>query len=155
MMKNLLILIMFLFIGQSTFSQQFKYIGADKCKICHNNPSKGEQYSKWLNDSHSKAMNSLSETEKQDPKCLKCHSTFYSVDETLRLTITKEEGVSCESCHGPGSIYKNMAIMKDKTKSIENGLVIPTKEVCIKCHNNESPTFKGFDYDEYLQKVKH
>ncbi len=53
--------------------------------------------------------------------------------------ITIAEGVSCESCHGPGSAYKTNTIMKDQALSIKNGLILPTKEVCEKCHNKENP----------------
>ena len=91
-------------------------------------------------------MSILSEAEKINPKCVKCHSTAANI---------KAEGVSCESCHGPGSIYKSSVIMKDKIKSKASGLIMPTKEVCIKCHNSESPKFKGFDYDKYKAMIAH
>ena len=46
--------------------------------------------------------------------------------------------------------------MKDKPKAIENGLIIPSGEAaCTGCHNSESPSFKGFKYDEMWAKIKH
>jgi len=143
-----------LFIGNTAVAQH-KYIGAVKCKMCHNKPDKGAQYDKWLAGPHAKAMESLTGDDATNPECLKCHATFYAVDEGLHMGIKAEEGVSCESCHGPGSVYKSMAIMKDKEKSIENGLVLPTEELCKKCHNSESPHFKGFSYDEYIKRISH
>lgn len=154
--KSILIASFFLFLGGNyLMAQDAEYIGVAKCKMCHKKAATGNQYGKWLEGPHAKAMESLKGDEKKDPKCLKCHSTYYSVDEDLIATLTPEEGVSCESCHGPGSRYKSNTIMKDREKAIERGLIIPTKELCVKCHNDESPNFKGFDFDEYVKKIAH
>ncbi len=59
-MKNLFLICVSLLIVNTLSAQTFKYIGADKCKMCHNKPSTGDQYSKWLKDPHSKAMKTLS-----------------------------------------------------------------------------------------------
>lgn len=153
--KITMLLTMFIFLG-GIYAQDYEYIGAKKCKICHNKPEKGEQYKKWAEGPHAKAMEVLSETEAKDPKCLKCHSTAAAADQDLLTEyITVEEGVSCESCHGPGSVYKKIKIMKSREESVANGLVIPTEEVCVKCHNEESPNFKGFNFDEYFAKIAH
>ena len=71
-----------------------------------------------------------------------------------------EDGVQCETCHGPGEKYKSMKIMKDHASAIENGLTdFSSKEKieahCKKCHNEESPTFKEFKFDEMWAKIKH
>ena len=92
----------------------------------------------------------------ESPKCLKCHVTAYGVSDSLLGTGFKpEEGVQCESCHGAGGDYGKIKVMKDKNKSIAKGLIIPTKEVCMKCHNEESPNFKGFDFEEMFSKIQH
>ncbi len=142
-------------MGGLTYSQSFKYIGAAKCKMCHNKPNKGEQYNKWMEGPHANAMKSLSADEAKDPKCLKCHSTAASVDPKLMGGINPTEGVSCESCHGPGSMYKAPAIMKNQKVAITKGLIVPDEELCKTCHNSESPTFKGFNYEEYLAIIAH
>jgi hypothetical protein len=136
-------------------AQNAKYIGAAKCKMCHNKAEKGEQYNKWANTPHAKTMARLKGAEAKDPKCLKCHSTAASVDQALVATITVDEGVSCETCHGPGSLYKVATVMKDQKLSIAKGLIIPDEKLCKKCHNEESPHYKGFNYKEYLAKVMH
>jgi hypothetical protein len=66
-------------------------------------------------------------------------------------------GVQCETCHGPGSEYKKMSIMKDKQQALANGLIIHDvgAEFCKSCHNSDSPTFKSFDYETYWAKIKH
>lgn len=139
----------------TTMAQTAKYIGAVKCKMCHNKPDKGEQYNKWEAGPHAKAMDALKGDEKNDPKCLKCHSTAAAVDQSLIATIKVEEGVSCESCHGPGSIYKSASIMKNQKLALSKGMTLPTEEVCRKCHNEKSPTFKGFNFAEYSAKIAH
>ena len=63
--------------------------------------------------------------------------------------------LSCETCHGPGSKYKSNTIMKDREKSIAAGLIIPDEKLCKTCHNEESPTFKGFNFEEYSKKIAH
>lgn len=153
--KVFTVLCLLLFMGGLTYSQSFKYIGAAKCKMCHNKPNKGEQYNKWMEGPHANAMKSLSADEAKDPKCLKCHSTAASVDPKLMGGINPTEGVSCESCHGPGSMYKAPAIMKNQKVAITKGLIVPDEELCKTCHNSESPTFKGFNYEEYLAIIAH
>jgi len=152
--KIVLVFGLLLFLGNAVVAQH-KYIGADKCKMCHNKPEKGEQYNKWVSDPHSKAFASLKGDEATDPKCLKCHSTGGSIAANLNGGIKNTEGVSCEGCHGPGSTYKTLTIMKDHAKSLANGLIIPDEALCKKCHNSESPHFKGFNYAEYLARIKH
>ncbi|WP_372773818.1 multiheme c-type cytochrome [Mangrovibacterium sp.] len=142
-------------VSSVALAQDFKYIGAAKCKICHNKPTTGEQFNKWTAGPHAKAMESLKGAEKENQKCLKCHSTAASVDKSLVATITVEEGVSCESCHGPGSIYKSAGIMKNQKLALTKGMIMPTEMVCKKCHNEESPHYKGFNFAEYSKRIAH
>ena len=153
--KLFFLLGMALFFLSSVNAQDAKYIGAAKCKMCHNKADKGGQYSKWLSDPHAKAMASLKGDEVKNPKCLKCHSTAAGVDQGLVASITVAEGVSCESCHGSGSLYKTVSIMKDQKMAMAKGLILPTEKVCKKCHNEESPHYKGFNFKEYSAKIAH
>ena len=151
-----MVLICGLFLAVAPASaQQKEYVGAAKCKMCHNKPPTGEQYNKWAASKHSKAMQSLKGDEAKNPKCLKCHSTAAGLVLSDTQTITVAEGVSCESCHGAGSAYKTPTIMKDKAKAIAAGMIIPDEKLCKKCHNADSPNFKGFDYKTYLAKIAH
>lgn len=113
------------------------YIGAKKCKICHK-----EQYNSWINTGHANAFELLKPEEKKNETCVVCHIT----GTTAKGEVL--EGVQCESCHGPGADYRKTKIMKDKKLAMENGLIEPTAEVCEKCHNEKSPTFKGFDFEK-------
>ena len=68
-----------------------------------------------------------------------------------------EDGVQCETCHGAGSLYKSMAVMKVKAEAYKKGLA-EHKDVakfCKTCHNEKSPTYKEFKFDEMWAKVKH
>jgi len=151
-------------------ADEHKYIGVSKCKICHMSESKGNQYKIWLDSKHAKAYETLAsddakktaervglKTEPQkSPECLKCHVTAFGAADSLKEgSFNIADGVQCESCHGAGSDYKGMTIMKDKQKAIAVGLVIPTKEGCLKCHNSESPNYKEFNFDEYYKKIAH
>ena len=86
-----------LLLGNVISAQTYKYIGADKCKVCHNKPATGDQYGKWLKDPHSQALKTLTGQKAMDyakkngiadpskeAKCLKCHSTYDSVDPKLQ-----------------------------------------------------------------------
>lgn len=159
------------FLNSATVGAQLahEFIGASKCAICHKKPEQGEQYRIWQESKHAKAFETLGTSQAKefasklgidDPqksgKCLKCHSTAYGFSEA-RVTeaITVEEGISCESCHGAGKDYMKKSIMQDRDEAITKGLLIPDEKTCLKCHNQESPTFKAFDFNERWEKIKH
>lgn len=168
-LKTLSFIIGFIFVsGTMTVAQDFEYIGASKCKMCHNKSTTGAQYKIWSEGPHAKAMETLASEASlaiakergiadptTDAACTKCHSTAAIINPDLNAGVKPTEGVSCETCHGPGSKYKSNSIMKDREKSIANGLIIPNEETCTACHNEESPTFKGFNFEEYAKKIAH
>jgi hypothetical protein len=166
--KVILMICTIVFLGNVISAQTNKYIGAEKCKLCHNKPDAGDQYGKWLKDPHSQAIKTLSSQQSLDyakkngianpakeAKCLKCHSTFDRVAANLRGGILATEGVSCESCHGPGSTYKSPTIMKNVALAKTVGLIVPDKALCLQCHNKDNPFFKEFVYETYLAKIAH
>jgi len=146
-----------------------KYVGSAKCKMCHNSPAKGAQYTKWTESKHAKAFATLGTEEakkvaaakgiadpQKAPGCLKCHVTGYGATaEMLTDKCKAEDGVGCESCHGPGGDYSSMTVMKDHGKAVAAGLNVPTEETCKKCHNAENPMDKGFDFASYSAKIAH
>jgi len=145
------------------------YVGVKKCAKCHKSEKRGNQFAKWEASKHASAYKTLEsdkakETAKKkgidDPtkseKCLKCHVTAYGVDKKLLGDkFDPKAGVQCEACHGPGSDYDKMKTMKDRDKAIAKGLVIPDEKVCVKCHNEESPFYKKFDFKAFFEKIKH
>ncbi|HKK42974.1 MAG TPA: cytochrome c family protein [Bacteroidales bacterium] len=168
MKKGILMVCLSLLLGSVVSAQTYKYIGADKCKMCHNKPATGNQYSIWEKGPHAKALATLSSKESldyakahgiadpaKDDKCLKCHSTYARVDAKLRAGIKPTEGVSCETCHGPGSSYKSPSVMKNREQAMKMGLVMPDKQLCLECHNKENPFFKEFNFETYAAKIAH
>jgi hypothetical protein len=151
-------------------SDQAMFVGVKRCKMCHMSKSKGNQYGVWKASKHADAYQALG-TDKakelaakagvkgnpqESDKCLKCHVTAFGVDAALLgKTFVREGGVQCEACHGPGSKYIKMNVMKDHSLALQNGLVVPDEKTCKRCHNEESPTFKGFDFKEYFSKIDH
>jgi hypothetical protein len=139
------------------------YVGSKGCKACHMGEKKGKMWEIWSESKHAKSMAALDSAkgETKNPLCLKCHTTGYGAGgcgaEGMEALAVAEglASVGCEACHGPGSEYKPMQVMKDKQAAIAAGLWIPNEQVCVKCHNAESPTFKGFKYDEYVAKIAH
>lgn len=147
-----------------------KYAGVKKCSMCHKSEAKGNQHGQWLTTNHAKAYEGLASPEAQEtakrvglsgdpqqaPQCLKCHVTAYGVDSSLLGEgFAVSDGVQCESCHGAGGDYLSLSVMKDTAKSIAAGLIIPTKETCVKCHNTESPNYKEFNFEESVKKIAH
>ena len=160
--------LMVLFAGSALMAQNFKYIGAGKCKMCHMKPATGDQYNLWLKGPHAGAMKTLASDEAKkiatekgiadpttDPACVSCHSTVGSVDAKLIASAKMDEGVGCESCHGPGSMYKGASVMKNRDLALTKGMIIPTEEVCKTCHNEKSPTYKPFNFAEKSAAIAH
>lgn len=155
---------------------EYHYVGVKACGMCHKTEKQGEQLKIWENSAHAKAFEALKSEEaaaiakekglekpaSESAECLKCHVTESGVDESqLDAKYVASMGVQCESCHGPGSDYKKMSIMKDREKAIANGLHDISAEdgsaakLCVTCHNEESPTFKGFKFEEMWPKIAH
>ncbi len=66
-------------------------------------------------------------------QCKLCHKVQYtSWAKTAHGNRTPP--LDCESCHGPGSEYKSLAVMKDSKKARAAGLVIPARAFCSQCH---------------------
>ena len=152
-------------------AQEAKYIGSAKCaRMCHKGERKGKQWELWQSRKHAGAFETLGTDESkaiakkkgitEDPQkadqCLRCHVTAFGVKkELVEPTCTYDEGVGCEACHGPGSRYRKLSVMKDHEKAIAAGLVEQNEAVCTRCHNEESPTYKPFKYDEEVKKIAH
>jgi hypothetical protein len=110
----------------------------------------GYQFSLWLHSKHSQAWAALSKPEakkiaqlsgiREEPQesftCLGCHSSgaqaeAWQKDETFRV----EDGVQCESCHGPGSEYIAEEVMKNREAAMKAGLRMPNEQTCTGgCH---------------------
>jgi hypothetical protein len=146
--------------------QDFTYVGAQKCAMCHKADAKGAQFKIWQASPHAKSYEVLASPKAaeaaksmgvdrpaEDPRCLKCHAPLYEKAPDL-----KAEGVTCEVCHGPGSAYRKLPVMQDKAKAVQNGLVLyanqdAVKARCLKCHENAHGV--KFDFSSSWDKIKH
>lgn len=145
------------------------YAGVKACGICNKKDDSGNQLGVWEKSPHAKAFQTLG-TDKakeagkkagvEDPqksgKCLKCHSTAYNFTEAVATEKIKvEDGVTCESCHGPGKKYMAKSTMEDREKAIAAGLIHPATQSCKLCHNEQSPTWTSFNEEEMVKKIAH
>jgi hypothetical protein len=152
---------------------QNKYTGVKMCGACHRSEKTGAVYLVWEKSAHAKAYETLKSKEAEEiakkkglkkpaaesPECLKCHVTGGGAATNVEAGFKKEDGVTCEACHGAASGYK---MLHNKPENLEKakaaGLIIPSKtdpKPCEKCHNSESPTFKSFKMDVMWAKIAH
>jgi len=112
------------------------------------------------------------------PECLKCHTTGFddggyevkcedfwnpaAEDKAGAKAVKRMKGlqsVGCEACHGPGSKYKSSktkkAIIAGEITAASVGLLEVNEATCLACHNEESPTFKSFNYEEKVVEFAH
>lgn len=164
--RYMLVTLIMLVLAVPAISQELTYVGAQKCQICHKTEKQGNQYPIWEASKHAKSLEALTSPKApdiakglgvanpaDDPGCLKCHSPLAAQAPEL-----KSGGVSCEVCHGPGSAYKKLTVMKDKAEAVKNGLLVygspeAIKAQCMKCHENAHGT--AFDFAAAWEKIKH
>ena len=165
------------------------YVGDKKCMKCHS-----KQVLSWKKTGLAKAMDSLEPTAEADDKelfeakkksgldpakdyttdatCPACHTTGYGQEGGYPEKVTDDNSklakamgaISCEACHGPGSLYLKYKTDKRKedkaaTFTVEElkkyGLVEPTETSCKTCHNEDNPTnaLEEFKFEEAKKGV--
>lgn len=170
---GLVVCVLFLaIVGQA----QNKYVGVAKCKACHTVEKMGGlAYKVWEKTPHANAYKTLlgdaakkiakdkglKTAPSESPECLKCHVTGGGVAKNVDAGFKKEDGVTCEACHGAASGYLMVHNKKDdasKAKAKEAGLNLGDKtdsKLCETCHNAESPTHKEFKMKDMWAKIEH
>ena len=125
------------------------YVGAEACESCHSDQY--ESFQKNSSKAHSwesveKMLSKLTPAEQKE--CYSCHTTGYgkpggfkSIESTPELA-----NVSCESCHGPGSLH---------AESGDPELINRTPDVkeCVTCHNAQR--IKNFNFKPMLYHGGH
>lgn len=158
-----------------------KFIGTKRCKMCHSAAHTGNAFGKWESSAHAGAWKVLaSDAAKKlaaergvagDPQqakeCLRCHVTAYGEKpERLDKTFEPKDGVSCESCHGPGEAHAKARLkgaIAAKGRDPKERMEVPAGEIvtrpepktCLTCHNDQSPSFKPFCFRERLAQIRH
>ncbi|MDJ0521954.1 MAG: cytochrome c family protein [Planctomycetota bacterium] len=172
------------FVGEVQADEKKKdptYISAAKCKKCHL-----KQFKSWSKSKLKTSFDALKPDQRveakkaakldpkkdytKDPTCLKCHTTGYGTAhgypavvkgktwtdaETARAALT--EGIHCEACHGPGSLY---SVLKKNNKKYKRSEIValgaiapPNAASCAPCHVKECPTMPA-DYKFDFEKDK-
>jgi len=146
-----------------------KYAGLSQCQACHSTKEIGDQYGIWAKSKHADAYADLAskkaikigkelgiEKPHESGQCLICHVTAYDKPSSVKApSFDQSEGVGCEACHGAGSDYMALEIMQDREKAVKAGMVIPNEQTCLGCHNENSPTYKEFDFAKFSRKIAH
>ena len=141
------------------------YVGNNKCKMCH-----AKQHKAWSTTPHAKAFANLQAvapakaaevagmlkveltgSAAKTDACVKCHVTGFhlaggypAADSAKTAAVA---AVSCESCHGPGSVHV-AAPLAEKKKTITRAI---TANLCTQCHTPQlSPKF---NFEEYAKRI--
>jgi hypothetical protein len=149
-------------------AQGHTYVGVKACSMCHKTEKQGNQFGIWEKSKHAQAYLALGTPAANDiakkrgitgpassaPACLECHAIVGNAKAEVK------DGVQCEVCHGPGSDYKSLTVMKTKALAIAAGLreykdKAAIEKQCRTCHNEKSPTFKEFNFEERWAKIQH
>jgi Cytochrome c554 and c-prime len=165
----LLSLVSMIVVSGLAHAEDYTIIGAKKCSMCHKAKT-GDQDKIWTESKHAGAFETLKSEasaaiakEKglgnawEAAECLVCHDTkaFLGAELDAKTKYDPAEGVSCEACHNAGSGYKSKKIMMDHDASVAAGMNAAPMESCVKCHNENSPTFKGFELEARWAEIAH
>jgi nitrate/TMAO reductase-like tetraheme cytochrome c subunit len=120
--------------------QTSNFIGAERCGKCH-----PQEFEAWKSTAHQRAQVALPQESKNDPRCIRCHAVGKDA----------QQGVQCESCHGPGKFYAKRFVMKDPELSRIVGLVDVGEKSCRSCHTESAPTILPFEWDRMWQSIAH
>lgn len=113
------------------------YAWAGACKKCHE-----DIYEAWSRTKHARALDRLSGDEQQK-ECIGCHVTGPKTRLEQDGKVVNG-GIQCESCHGAAKAHV-------ADPNVRTGLVRkPPESVCVTCHNDKGPHFRGFFYGGML-----
>lgn len=142
-------------------AQSPTYVGSKACGVCHKTKSQGRQLPIWEESGHSRSRVALSgesarrmaDDAARNAACLSCHAPLWEKEPRFM-----EEGVTCEACHGPGSVYKSIRLMSDREEAAKNGLIVfkdaeAIKLLCLKCHKDAHGI--ALDFESAWAKIRH
>ncbi len=109
------------------------------------------------------------------PECLTCHTVGFGTETGYKVlsadfvanpenarAVKKNNSlaaVGCEACHGAGKDYKSkktmVGINDGSIDGASKGLLTPDEATCKTCHNDKSPTFKEFKFEEQAKVIAH
>jgi hypothetical protein len=164
-----------------------RFVGVEVCATCHGQPETGDQYRVWTASMHARTYivlatgyqamidpaarglvdpgfgRAISERAAElgaDTDCMACHAAGSEVGEELRAdTFHLEDGVQCETCHGPGSHHVAAHQNPDAAPPGERRLPLSDLEDCLRCHRHK-PSHSVLDRHPFVaqqswQKIAH
>jgi hypothetical protein len=145
------------------------YVGSQACRSCHIRQEHGNQYVPWVSSRHGAAYWRLAtqwsldlasfrphfqdmENPREDSRCTLCHVTgAQDPDALFAASFDEGEGVGCESCHGPGSLYMAAEVMSDHDAFTAAGGRTPNEQTCRGCHRNP----ETFNFADWWPRIEH
>jgi hypothetical protein len=151
------------------------FVGSKKCMKCHLKEHRSWAQTKMGKALETLAPNAALEAKRKagldpavdyrrDARCVRCHTVGAGheggFDPAVHIAADPDQrgGVGCESCHGAGGLYLAEGLhdrsYKGKQEERRAALIArgyqatPDEASCRSCHNEESPTFKPFDYEQ-------
>lgn len=167
-----------------------RYVGARVCAGCHGKTEPGNPFHAWQTSKHADAYRTLKARSESKPRqlgdvelwivevgrgtkyglptpamqakeCLPCHTTAFGAEaKLLASSFDVQDGVQCESCHGPGSAHADaMAENARDGGHRPAGLKRPADEraieaQCTGCHERSGPC-GDFDFASMWPKIRH
>lgn len=165
---------------------KFAAIGPARCLSCH-----APQEGWWYEDAHFKSVNPFFDRDpknvaiarnygltadqmmKGGSRCMSCHGAVVTGRENREVN----DGVGCESCHGPGAAYLKPHQEGDKAQGAQRSGYIASLDLglndlrtaegrakaCVSCHyiteakllTAGHPSGEGFDYSGGITKIEH
>ena len=155
---------------------QQEFVGSKHCKKCHLEEFRSWEQTPMAKAYEILAPGQRAEAKqaagldptvdyRQDPNCVPCHVVGFGQPGGFSLEHAGEEdkhmlqGVGCEMCHGAARGYLGRGF-KDRGYADEHDARLPqlierfgyqphpNAETCARCHNEKSPTFKPFDFEQ-------
>ncbi len=165
--------------GTDTARAQSRVLGSPGCGVTTTSCHGGKENAWWSKDKHHASIDLLYDNQKRvdeiagkyglasddvfngkKSNCMSCHGTVVFGKES-----EVDEPVSCESCHGPGSAYKEPHV-KGYDLGVASGMaklkdLKVRSEACVRCHYVVDqkllaaghPSGANFDYGLGMRKV--
>jgi hypothetical protein len=116
------------------------YAWAGQCRACHE-----AIYAAWAKTKHARALDALAADQRQaGSECVGCHLTGLTTPLTVE-GATVNANVQCEACHGAGKAHAEAAVAGNAGSVPLTSK--PGERLCLGCHNQKSPHYRGFFYD--------
>ncbi len=128
------------------------YAGSAACAACHE-----DTHAWWLDSPHGQAMATLhAEGKADDVGCVRCHATPRKAGPTPTAVADfwLDEGVGCESCHGPGQAHIDAGGTAETIQGLgESCPVCVVEGLCTSCHTQKWDP--DWSLETRLEQIQH